>query len=205
MGRSAVGEVDPGGEAEPVLKTTFDKTSIMATIEQGFGAAAVATRDASVFDLSSTLTAAGVSLPYSPALRAGHRSRGGSPGRRRPRQDQSDRSGVIPLDLEYENGSHERFRGRPSPGLGAPPEPRPGLLATGAAIRLVTEGKTYQQVADQMGFSNRGPVHRLVRTALENETVGSVSELRRSRVTASTPCCAACGIGRSLGTSTPSG
>lgn len=46
-----------------VAKTTFDTTSIMATIERGFGAAAVATRDASVSDLRSTLTAAGVSLP----------------------------------------------------------------------------------------------------------------------------------------------
>ncbi len=47
------------------------------------------------------------------------------------------------------------------------------------AIRLVTEGKTYQQVADVLGYSNRGTVHRLVRTALERETVDSVGELRR--------------------------
>ncbi|MEO3939283.1 helix-turn-helix domain-containing protein [Dermatophilaceae bacterium Soc4.6] len=47
------------------------------------------------------------------------------------------------------------------------------------AIRLVTEGQTYQQVADHLGYSNRGTVHRLVRTALMNETVNAVSELRR--------------------------
>ena len=47
------------------------------------------------------------------------------------------------------------------------------------AIRLVTEGKTYQQVADQMGYSNRGTVHRLVRTALEAQTIDSVTELRQ--------------------------
>ncbi len=47
------------------------------------------------------------------------------------------------------------------------------------AIRLVTEGKTYQQVADDLGYSNRGTVHRLVRNALERETADSVCELRR--------------------------
>ncbi|MDQ2756001.1 MAG: hypothetical protein M3Y71_05490 [Actinomycetota bacterium] len=46
------------------------------------------------------------------------------------------------------------------------------------AIRLVTDGRTYQQVADDLGYSNRGTVHRLCARP-SRETVDSVSELRR--------------------------
>lgn len=30
------------------------------------------------------------------------------------------------------------------------------------ALQLITEGKTYQQVADELGYANRATVHRLV-------------------------------------------
>lgn len=47
------------------------------------------------------------------------------------------------------------------------------------AIRLVTEGKTYQQAADEMRYANKGTVHRLMRTSIAAQSVDSVAEPRR--------------------------
>ncbi len=50
------------------------------------------------------------------------------------------------------------------------------------AVRLAADGRTYQQIADELGYANRGTVHRLVRQALEAEQVDSVERLRQVEV-----------------------
>lgn len=47
-----------------------------------------------------------------------------------------------------------------------------------AALSLVCNGMTYQQVADHLGYSNRGTVHRLVQKALQATEVASVQDSR---------------------------
>jgi transposase-like protein len=36
------------------------------------------------------------------------------------------------------------------------------------AVELATQGLTYQQIADELGYANRGTVHRIVQQALES-------------------------------------
>lgn len=50
------------------------------------------------------------------------------------------------------------------------------------AIELHRRGLTYQQVADEMGYANRGTVHRIIKTALEDRVADSVDELRMAEV-----------------------
>ncbi len=50
------------------------------------------------------------------------------------------------------------------------------------AVRLAADGRTYQQIADELGYANRGTVHRLVRQALEAHQVDSVERLRQVEV-----------------------
>ena len=55
------------------------------------------------------------------------------------------------------------------------------------AVELVTEGYTYQQAADELGYSNRGTVHHLVSSALTlrtNEAVDALRELETERLDA---------------------
>jgi len=47
------------------------------------------------------------------------------------------------------------------------------------AIRLKTAGRTYEQIAQELGYANRGTVHRIVQHALDVREVESVDELRR--------------------------
>ncbi len=47
------------------------------------------------------------------------------------------------------------------------------------AIRLKTAGCTYEQIAQELGYANRGTVHRIVSQALDVREVESVDELRR--------------------------
>ncbi len=47
------------------------------------------------------------------------------------------------------------------------------------AIRLKTAGCTYEQIAQELGYANRGTVHRIVQQALDVREVESVEELRR--------------------------
>ncbi len=47
------------------------------------------------------------------------------------------------------------------------------------AIRLKTAGQTYEQIAQELGYANRGTVHRIVQQALDVREVESVNELRR--------------------------
>ncbi len=46
------------------------------------------------------------------------------------------------------------------------------------AVRLKAAGLTYEQVAHELGYANRGTVHRIVQQALQAREVESVDELR---------------------------
>lgn len=50
------------------------------------------------------------------------------------------------------------------------------------AIQLVVAGETYQQAADELGYKNRGTVHKIVHRALQAEQSESVGTLRRLQV-----------------------
>jgi len=50
------------------------------------------------------------------------------------------------------------------------------------ALQLVSEGLTYQQVADELGYANKGTVHHLVQQELGAQLVESVAELRQTEV-----------------------
>jgi len=50
------------------------------------------------------------------------------------------------------------------------------------ALQLVSEGRTYQQVADELGYANKGTVHHLVQQELGAQLVESVAELRQTEV-----------------------
>ena len=55
------------------------------------------------------------------------------------------------------------------------------------AVELVTQGMTYQQAADELGYANRGTVYRLVHQALARDTaeaVGTLQELEVARLDA---------------------
>ena len=47
------------------------------------------------------------------------------------------------------------------------------------AVELATHGMTYQQIADELGYANRGTVYRLVQTALTRELQEDVETHRR--------------------------
>lgn len=51
-----------------------------------------------------------------------------------------------------------------------------------AAVRLLREGQTYQQVADTLGYANKGTVHRLVRKALVAHEVDEVDSYRHTEL-----------------------
>jgi hypothetical protein len=46
------------------------------------------------------------------------------------------------------------------------------------AVRLRTAGLSYEQVAQELGYANRGTVHRIVQQALSAREADSVDELR---------------------------
>lgn len=50
------------------------------------------------------------------------------------------------------------------------------------AAELATAGRTYQQIADELGYSSRGTVHRIVRQALEAHEALEVENLRQVEV-----------------------
>ena len=45
-------------------------------------------------------------------------------------------------------------------------------------VKGILEGKTYQQVADDLGYASRGTVHRIVQKTLAQHELESVEELR---------------------------
>ena len=46
------------------------------------------------------------------------------------------------------------------------------------AVELGTAGRTYDQIATELGYANRGAVYRVVANALETQTVDAVENLR---------------------------
>lgn len=50
------------------------------------------------------------------------------------------------------------------------------------AVELAVEGFTYQQIADELGYANRGTVHRIVQRTLEARLAEGVDELRELEV-----------------------
>ncbi len=46
------------------------------------------------------------------------------------------------------------------------------------AVQLVTEGMTYQQAADELGYAHRGTLHTIVRKALASQLSETVEEHR---------------------------
>jgi len=50
------------------------------------------------------------------------------------------------------------------------------------ALQLVSEGRTYQQVADELGYANKGTVYYLVQQELGAQLVESVDEVRQTEV-----------------------
>lgn len=50
------------------------------------------------------------------------------------------------------------------------------------AIELRAQGWTYEQIADELGYANRGTVYRMVGRALEAQTVEAVDALRALEV-----------------------
>ncbi len=50
------------------------------------------------------------------------------------------------------------------------------------AVELATQGYTYQQIADELGYANRGTVHRLVQQTLLDHQADSVATLRAVEV-----------------------
>ena len=46
------------------------------------------------------------------------------------------------------------------------------------AVELRTAGRTYDQIATELGYANRGTVYRVVANALETQTVDAVENLR---------------------------
>jgi hypothetical protein len=55
------------------------------------------------------------------------------------------------------------------------------------AVQLATEGRTYQQIADELGYANRGTVHHIVQDALardRREAVENHQQLELARLDA---------------------
>jgi len=50
------------------------------------------------------------------------------------------------------------------------------------SVEMVTHGATYQQAADELGYANRGTVHRIVQQSLAAHEVASVETLREVEV-----------------------
>lgn len=50
------------------------------------------------------------------------------------------------------------------------------------AVELSTQGFTYQQIADELGYAGRGTVNRIVRQALESRLTEGVEQLREVEV-----------------------
>ncbi len=75
------------------------------------------------------------------------------------------------------------------PGLSAPGSPggrrnnRPlAEWRKARAVELATQGYTYQQIADELGYANRGTVHRIVQQALQALQTENVDTLRALEV-----------------------
>ena len=50
------------------------------------------------------------------------------------------------------------------------------------AVEMALTGSSYQAIADELGYANRGTVYRLVKNALEDRQVETIDELRQLEV-----------------------
>jgi transposase-like protein len=50
------------------------------------------------------------------------------------------------------------------------------------AVELAVSGSSYQAIADELGYANRGTVYRLVKNALEDREAETIDELRQLEV-----------------------
>jgi transposase-like protein len=50
------------------------------------------------------------------------------------------------------------------------------------AVEMALTGSSYQAIADELGYANRGTVYRLVKNALEDREVETIDELRQLEV-----------------------
>ena len=69
----------------------------------------------------------------------------------------------------------------------APPRPRGRNRPLAAwrkakAVELAVEGHTYDTIAREVGFANRGTAHRVVRKALDEQVAENVQQLRETEV-----------------------
>jgi hypothetical protein len=49
-------------------------------------------------------------------------------------------------------------------------------------VELVTQGSTYQEVADELGYASRGSVYAIVKKALKQHVAENIDDLRRFEV-----------------------
>ncbi len=92
----------------------------------------------------------------------------------------------------------------------APPRPRGRNRPLAAwrkakAVELAVEGHTYDTIAREVGYANRGTAHRVVRQALDEQIAANVDDLRATEVARLDALQARCGRRRWPGTSMPSG
>jgi transposase-like protein len=52
----------------------------------------------------------------------------------------------------------------------------PAAARHARAIQLATEGRTYQEIADELGYANRGTVYRIVHQALARDQRDAVED-----------------------------
>ncbi len=71
-------------------------------------------------------------------------------------------------------------RARPT----SPSRAQPPLAAwrKAKAVELAVEGHTYDTIAEQVGFANRGTAHRVVRKALDEQVAENVQQLRETEL-----------------------
>src|SRR6478672_12893978 len=50
------------------------------------------------------------------------------------------------------------------------------------AVELALTGSSYQAIADELGYANRGTVYRLVKNALEDREAETIDDLRQLEV-----------------------
>ena len=50
------------------------------------------------------------------------------------------------------------------------------------AVEMALTGSSYQVIADELGYANRGTVYRLVKNALEDRQIETIDELRQLEV-----------------------
>ena len=61
------------------------------------------------------------------------------------------------------------------------------------AVELMRKGRSYDQIAREVGYANRGTAHRVVAKALSERLADNIDELRAMEMPDSTLCRRRCG------------